>query len=62
MSAGRDWSPSPLAAGADRVDGEMQILGNMGLNENWRLNWDWTETTNQHFDEVFLGQSAAWTE
>ena len=61
LSAGRDWSSSPLAAGANGVDGEMRTFGNMGLNENWRLNWDWTETTNQHFDEVFLGQSAAWT-
>ena len=62
LSAGRDWSSSSLAAGSDRVDGELQIFGDMGLDENWRLSWDWTETTNEHFDEVFLGQSTAWTD
>lgn len=61
LAAGRDWSSSPLAAGSEQLDAELQIFGDVGLNKNWRLGWDWTETTNERFDEVFLGQSAAWT-
>ena len=63
VNAGHVWSEANAAAfdaGTSGVDGDLRLFGDYGFHPNWRLSWDWTETTNDRFDDTFLGSSARW--